>query len=809
MSFHLARRTARLAAICLLTLTLCPALAGCSAFALLSQTPAASPTLSPKPEGTDAPSPEAEPSLMISELMADNATHFMQGFADWIEVFNTGDAAIDLSDYYVSEDEFHPYAHRLPALTLEPGGFAVLVCGRDIPFGLAKEGGTVVLTRAGGARADIAQYPALGEDESYAAGEISSRATPGFANTEEGCAAYRASLEQGLVINEALSKNAGAYAAGGAYPDAVELRNLSDAPVELSDYFLSDDMDDLLLWQLPAGTLAPGEIAVFPATGDALTGAPFKISAQGEALYLSGADGSVADALLIPALAANVSYGRAGDGYALFQPPTLGFENGGGTLTPLEAPTASLAPGMYAQAVAVTLAGEGDIYYTVNGAEPTKTRGRLYDGAPVEIAATTSLRVRAYRGEIASDASTYCYFISEPDYALPVLKLTASQGTLTGSGSIYENYTGSREVKANLTLFVGGKQEFSLDCGVSMFGAGSRVLSKKSFKLRFRKIYGNGKLSYNMFEGLGVGSFDALVLRSGSEDQGRAFFRDELMTSLAGRSDMDTLYVQAYRPVNLYINGEYFGIYFVREWVREGYVAAHLNVGEESVSIIEGWDYAIRGSGESYFDALNYCRNNGDLSDNAKCAYVLARVDEVSLMDYYIARAYGGDHDLANIRHIQSSEGDGKWRVVFFDLDWAFTESSENDPFYALLGTRKNLRGHNNVMMRALLTNADFRAAFLARVGHELSTTFATRNVLARIDEMEKELEADMPYECKRWRRSMESWRAHVERLREFARDGRGRASDRAGLLAADAVTTFDMTQEEVAAYFAGISANR
>jgi hypothetical protein len=733
---------------------------------------------------------------MISEIMADNETYFLQGFADWIEVFNPSDEAAELSDYYIARDEFHPCECRLPAGTIGPGGFAVLLCGRDVSFNLAKEGGALVLTTADGSRSDLLEYPALAPDESCAADGVHSMATPGFANTEEGYAQYRATLPQGLVISEVLSKNGGAYALDGALPDAIELANLSDAPVELSDYYLSDTQEDFYLFHLPEHTLEPGEVFVVAADGGVSAGgAPFKVSAEGEALYLVRADGAFADALLVPALEANVSYGRTGDSFAYFQPPSIGEANAAGRTEPLAAPQSSLAPGAYGGAVEVALSGEGEIYYTVNGAEPTKTRGTLYDGTPIPIASTCALRARAYEGEAASAPVTFNYFIGEPDYALPILKITVPPGTVTGSGGIYENYTGSREVKINLAFFENGVQSFSIDCGVSMFGAGSRVLAKKSFKVKFRKIYGNGALEYAMFDGLGVASFDALVLRCGSEDQGRAFFRDELMTSLVGRSDMDTLYVQAYRPVNLYINEEYFGIYYVREWVRENYVATHMNVSEDSVSIIEGWDYAIRGSGDTWFELLDYCRRNGDLSDDAKCAWVLERIDEQSLMDYYIARAYGGDHDWANIRHIRSSEGDERWRVVFFDLDWAFMPNSSEHPFYDLLGERKNLRGHNNVVMRALLTNASFRARFLARVGHELSTAFAAENVLARIDAMEREIEADMLYECARWHRNVDDWRAQVQKLRDFA-------ADRAGILAADAITTFDMTEEEVVLYF-------
>jgi hypothetical protein len=775
------------------------ALSGCAA---LSSDPAASPSSAPSPSvqaAQSAAAPPVAPALMISEIMADNETYFLQGFADWVEVFNPSDEAAELSDYYIARDEFHPYECRLPEGTLEPGEFRVLPCGRDISFNLAKEGGVLVLTTADGNRSDLLEYPALAPDESCAADGVHSAATPGFANTEDGHAQYRATLPKELVINEVLSKNSGAYALDNALPDAIELANLSDAPVELSDYYLSDTQDDFYLFHLPAYTLEPGEVFVVVADGGASAGgAPFKVSAEGEALYLVRTDGAFSDALFVPALKANVSYGRAGDSFAYFQPPGIGEANAAGRTEPLEAPQSSLAPGAYGGTVEVTLSGEGEIYYTVNGAEPTKTRGTLYDGAPIPIASTCALRARAYAGEAASASVTFNYFIGEPDYAMPILKITAPPGTVTGSGGIYENYTGSREVEINLAFFENGAQSFSIDCGVSMFGAGSRVLAKKSFKVKFRKIYGNGTLEYAMFDGLGIASFDALVLRCGSEDQGRAFFRDELMTSLVGLSDMDTLYVQAYRPVNLYINEEYFGIYYVREWVRESYVATHMNVSEDSVSIIEGWDYAIRGSGDTWFELLDYCRRNGDLSDDAKCAWVLERIDEQSLMDYYIARAYGGDHDWANIRHIRSSGGDGKWRVVFFDLDWAFMPNSSEHPFYDLLGERKNLRGHNNVVMRALLTNASFRARFLARVGHELSTAFAAENVLARIDAMEREIEADMPYECARWHRNVDDWRAQVQKLRDFT-------ADRAGILAADAITTFDMTEEEVVLYFAGI----
>ena len=345
--------------------------------------------LSPVSETAQPPAPTAEqtpqvqaqtiaPALMISEIMADNETFFLQGFADWVEVFNPSDTAVALDDYYLSGDAFHPYECRLPEGTLAPGAFCVLLCGKDLSFNLAKEGGTLVLTTADGALADRIDYPALGADASYAAQVICECATPGFANTQEGYAQYRAALPHGLVISEVLSKNAGAYSVSGELPDAIELVNLSDEAVALDGYFLSDTKDDVALYRLPAITLEPGGVFVVAADGAASSnGAPFKVSAEGEALYLTRADGAFADALLVPSLESNVSYGRVGDAYAYFQPPTLGAPNEAGRTQPLAAPQSALAPGMYDAAQELTLSGEGEIYYTVNGAEQTKTRGTL------------------------------------------------------------------------------------------------------------------------------------------------------------------------------------------------------------------------------------------------------------------------------------------------------------------------------------------------------------------------------------------------------------------------------------------------
>ena len=71
--------------------------------------------------------------------------------------------------------------------------------------------------------------------------------------------------------------------AGG---DAVELRNLSDQPVQLSNYYLSDKNKNRLLLQLPEQMLEPGGLFVTE---------ELSLSVKGERLWLSDADENVLD----------------------------------------------------------------------------------------------------------------------------------------------------------------------------------------------------------------------------------------------------------------------------------------------------------------------------------------------------------------------------------------------------------------------------------------------------------------------------------------------------------------------------------
>src|SRR5665811_39607 len=73
---------------------------------------------------------------------------------------------------------------------------------------------------------------------------------------------------QGLKINELMSSNTSViYDEDGDTPDWIEIINTGSNTINLSDYFLSDDLSELLKWQLPETDLLPGNLFLVLASG--------------------------------------------------------------------------------------------------------------------------------------------------------------------------------------------------------------------------------------------------------------------------------------------------------------------------------------------------------------------------------------------------------------------------------------------------------------------------------------------------------------------------------------------------------------
>jgi hypothetical protein len=101
----------------------------------------------------------------------------------------------------------------------------------------------------------------------------------------------------------------------GEYPDWIELLNISDAPVNLRGYYLTDNLQLPAKFRISADVVvAPGETALFWADDDPQQGplhTNFKLDKDGEAVALFGPDGNTPlSTVIFPRQFDDVSYGR-------------------------------------------------------------------------------------------------------------------------------------------------------------------------------------------------------------------------------------------------------------------------------------------------------------------------------------------------------------------------------------------------------------------------------------------------------------------------------------------------------------------
>ncbi len=175
-----------------------------------------------------------------------------------------------------------------------------------------------------------------------------------------------------VVINEVMASN-GYYENGEAY-DWIELYNNGNDSVNLSGWYLSDSKKNPLKWSFPDGTklkagkfltvFCTGEEGYEPGKGDTFyTG--YSVSAGGETLILSDAEGTEVQRLKLPQQYGCISWGLPSGGgeYGFFENSTRGKKNDTRAYASrTERPVLSAAGGFYSGSITVTADGpEGTV----------------------------------------------------------------------------------------------------------------------------------------------------------------------------------------------------------------------------------------------------------------------------------------------------------------------------------------------------------------------------------------------------------------------------------------------------------------
>lgn len=608
--------------------------------------------------------------------------------------------------------------------------------------------------------------------------------TPGFDNDTQGYEDYSALMESQrkspLRIWQLFSKH------GEKDYDWMTVKNTSTQPVELSEYALSDKASKPAKWTFPAQQLLPGQTFRVQFVGKKALANPanvnFKLDEE-ESVILSHGK-KFADAVSGRASLPHTVTTRSeqGQGFYFMSTGDINAAADGTTSRAYrfisETPAMEQHPGVYSdrKTMALTIDTHGHkVHYTTDGTIPTMASPVYKD--TIRIDSTSIIRAFAEGNEqsMRSAVMTASFFLNVK-HTLPVINIVASNADLfdfntgiyaTGPNAspvfphVGANYWKTWEKRAHIEFF-DGQEGFSTDCGLRIFGGFSRANQKKSFRIILRGEYGQRRLTYDFFDRGQEETLKSFVLRSGSQDDDRCMVRDEFFTSLQAEHS-PTLLIQDYRPVALYLNGKYWGLYYLREKINADFVARHLNVSNDSITIIMS-KYLERGSMVGFRSLQNYV-NTHDMTQQASFDYMDEHIDCQGLIDHFLGQLYTSNTDVGNVRYVYSPDpkGDRKWHWIYYDLDATWI---------GYIPVATYLNGHREICMQsgltaALLRNPTFRRMFLERTSHHLHHTYSPANATKVFDRLTATIRPEMQLNCQRWTYlSFEQWEKNIQNFR-------------------------------------------
>jgi hypothetical protein len=347
---------------------------------------------------------------------------------------------------------------------------------------------------------------------------------------------------------------------------------------------------------------------------------------------------------------------------------------------------------------------------------------------------------------------------------------------------------------AHLEYFDEGKKPaFSLFGAVKIGGHCTKVLPQKSFTVKIRKRYGPKLLKYRLFKDRKIDEFRSFSLRNSGNDWCHSMLRDAFMQRLAEGMDLST---QAARPILLFINGKYWGLYNLREKINTAFLKSHYHTGK--VDLLENNMTVKSGSASAYRKLMAFIGDH-DLAEDNNYKVVSSQIDIDQLIDYLISEIYFANNDWpgSNIFFWRPRDRKGaRWRWILHDTDFGFDLDHKNGAGFNMLelATRSDGPSWPNppwstFLLRHLLRNDGFRQRFVQRSMMRLDTVYAPKRVIETLDRMAAAIEAEIPRQYARWStvpisesirrkypplKTLAQWHAEIERMRNFAKQRRG-----------------------------------
>ncbi len=517
--------------------------------------------------------------------------------------------------------------------------------------------------------------------------------------------------------------------------------------------------------------------------------ASFKIKNTGGVLYLTNGE-AILDSVAYPELPIGKTWGTDALGYWGYADPspraiatTLLF--------PTRAETLQLPPsGFYTEPFYLSLESLGsEIRCETSGAVPTATSPLFVN--PTLVSQTSVFRCAAFQSGALPGPITSRTYVFEQQPTLATVFLTGNPDAwFNPDTGIYmegnnaqatEPHYGANYWKdIELPIFVEFFEPniptptFSENAGYQIFGNYSRMNDKKSAAIVFKEKYGKTRLHYTLFpEYPQLNKFRVFLLRNNGSNFKNDYIRDRLASSVSKGLGVD---YQKARPAIVFYNGVYFGIHNIRERSTEYYFETNYDLEPENIDLLKADHSASNGSAVNYLQMVRYLETNGAESDEAYAA-IQNWMDVDNFMNYMHVELFANNRDWPsnNLKKWRSQSPATLWKWFLYDLDgsWGNQFSVDNGNIFEFATTENGEPWPNGpestFLLRTLLTNAQFKTAFINRFAALLATRFAPTVLKEKIDIMMAEIKAEIPRDQERWNHSTTFMSRQLNNIYDFA----------------------------------------
>lgn len=527
----------------------------------------------------------------------------------------------------------------------------------------------------------------------------------------------------------------------------------------------------------------------------------FSLSSKGETILLSRPDGSLADSVTLPSLFSGFSWARIPDGGSIWGltgkttpasvNPSTGFEGIG---PPVQL---TVYGGFYSSAVTLQLAAENpgfETRFTLDGSSPTENSPVFTSS--VTLSKTTVVKLRTFHaGYFPGPVQTQTFFIADL-HDIPVISISVDSnwffqpdtgiyvmGPNASGGYPYfgANFWLDKEVPVNWEYFdQAGLPKTNWQAGLKIFGMYSRAQNQRSFALFARPEYGTSAFKFPFFDGNPVETFQSLVLRNSGNDWAYSGIRDHLTSELIEKLGVDRLQS---KPVAVYLNGKYWGIYFLMEKTSENLISKRYQVSKESVEMIElgsGWGeyHPVVGSVESWNSFLDWMAGK-DMNDAGVYAVIKARMDIQNFMSYQAVNIWVANTDWPgnNYKFFRTLFPLSPWKWLVYDTDFGYGLFQANAWQFNMIDFASTESGDpfwpnppiSTYLFRRLLENTEFKNGFINTCMDQMNTAFKTSNSLAVFTRITNSLNKEIPAHRLRWQSDMQGkWSDQIGSVQTF-----------------------------------------